>query len=89
MSKNQLTIKAKKPKPIISRPLSFDARSFALALAKGAGHALLGKFDDLADDGIDALSAIGLADKGPETLAYTLIQNAISSAITSLLSDTK
>jgi len=82
-------VKAKKTTPIIKRPLSLDAKSFAIALAKGAGHALLGKFDDLSDDGIDAMAAIGLAENGPEILAYKLLQNSLLNAMKALLEDTK
>ena len=88
MKSTELNIKVKKPTSVINRPLTFNAKSLAIALAKGAGHALLGKFDDLSDDGVDALSAIGLVDSGPETHAYTLMQNALTAALEMLLKDT-
>lgn len=89
MASQSPRVKLKKPTAIISRPFSFDAKSFAVALAKGAGHALLGKFDDLGDDGIDAMAAIGLSEAGPETLAYKLLQNSLVHALKALLADTK
>jgi uncharacterized protein YjbI with pentapeptide repeats len=89
MASQRPAVKVKKNTPIIKRPLSLDAKSFAIALAKGAGHALLGKFDDLGDDGIDAMAAIGLAETGPEISAYKLLQNSLMDALKVLLEDTK
>ncbi|QXI26137.1 pentapeptide repeat-containing protein [Pseudomonas vanderleydeniana] len=89
MASQRPRVKVKKNTPIIKRPISLDVKSFAIALAKGAGHALLGKFDDLGDDGLDAMAAIGLAETGPEIMAYTLLQNSLITAIKALLEDTK
>jgi hypothetical protein len=66
-----------------------DYKAFGLALVKGAAHAIAGKFDDLADDGIDTLSALGIEGKTPEALLYILLQQSMQSAITALLADSR
>ncbi|MBI2305870.1 MAG: pentapeptide repeat-containing protein [Rhodocyclales bacterium] len=78
---------AKKPKSVLKQPLSLNYKTFAVALAKGAGHALLGKFDDLADDGVDALAAMGIEGKTPQALLYLLLQQALQSALAALVDD--
>jgi len=79
----------KKPTSVLQQPLSLDIKSFASALVKGAGHALLGKFDELTDDGADAFAALGIESKKPEALLFLLLQRSIQDALGMLLEDSK
>lgn len=83
------TLSAEKPKSILKTSLKLDAKALAVSLAKGVGHALLGKFEDLADDGVDAASAIGFESKTPEHLLYNLLQRSTVASLSSLLVDSK
>lgn len=85
----EATLSVVKPKSLLKTPLKLDAKALAVSLAKGVGHALLGKFDDLADDGVDAASAIGFESKTPEHLLYQLLQRSTLSALSGLLLDSK
>ncbi|WP_083236454.1 pentapeptide repeat-containing protein [Pseudomonas sp. S3E12] len=83
------SLNVSKPKSLLNTSLKLDAKALAVSLAKGVGHALLGKFDDLADDGVDAASAIGFENKTPEQLLYRLLQRSTLAALSGLLLDSK
>lgn len=87
MSKSKIAITASKPTPALQTPLKLNAKEFSIAIAKGVGHFFTGKFDDLADDGIDAMTSIGLEGATPEASAFELLASSLSAAITSLLRD--
>ncbi|MFA7243006.1 MAG: pentapeptide repeat-containing protein [Sulfuricellaceae bacterium] len=89
MSPQTPTLSAQKPPSSLTQPLKFDFKDLATALVKGVGHAALGKFDDLTDDGADALAAIGLEGKTPEALLYLLLQRALQQALVALLKDSR
>ncbi|HZW26444.1 MAG TPA: hypothetical protein VFF26_13275 [Gallionella sp.] len=89
MAKKPTVLSAKKPKPVLKQPLSLDIKGFATALAKGAGHVALGKFDELTGDGADAFAALGLEGNTPQALLYLLLQLSMQSALGALLEDSK
>lgn len=89
MSVKKPSVISKKPKSILTQHVSVNYKSFGLAIVKGAGHALLGKFDDLADDGADTLAALGLEGKTPDVLLFILLQQAIQSALAALIEDSR
>jgi len=84
-----LELNAAPPVSVLSKPLSLDAKAFSQALAKAMGHGLLGKFEDLADDGMDALAALGLKGNEPEELLFLLVQQALQLALADLLRDSE
>jgi len=86
---DELKLNAKPPISVWNKSLSLDAKEFSKALAKAAGHGLLGKFDDLADDGVDALEALGLKNGGPEELVFLLVRRALQTALADLLRDSQ
>jgi len=86
---NGLELNAQIPVSVWKKSLSLDAKEFSKALAKGLGHGLLGKFDDLADDGVDALEALGLKNGGPEELVFLLVRRALQTALAELLHDSQ
>lgn len=89
MQKKDVSITATKPKSVFSRPLNLKFGELAKALSKGVGHALTGRFEELPDDGIDALSAIGVEGNTADALTYKLLERSLQSAIFSLITDSK
>ncbi len=89
MAKNPTSISAKKPKSVLKQPLTFNIKGFATALAKGAGHAVLGNFNELTSDGADAFAALGLEGSTPQALLFLLLQRSLQSALFALLEDSK
>ena len=89
MAKNPTSISAKKPKSLLKQPLSLNIKGFATALAKGAGHVVLGKFDELISDGADAFAALGLEGSTPQALLFLLLERSMQSAVCVLLEDSK
>ncbi|NWB60017.1 MULTISPECIES: pentapeptide repeat-containing protein [unclassified Pseudomonas] len=89
MQGKDLSITPSKPKSVFARPLNLNFADLAKALVKGVGHALTGRFEELPDDGIDALSAIGIDENGSEALTYKLLERSLQSAIFSLIIDSK
>lgn len=87
--KKKTALSAIEPKSIWTQPLILDTKSLSLSFIKGIGHLISGKFDDLADDGVEALNSLGIESKTPETLIYSLLQRSIFSALASLLKDSK
>ncbi|MDD4912344.1 MAG: pentapeptide repeat-containing protein [Sideroxydans sp.] len=89
MAKKSTALSAVKPKSVLSQPLSLDIKGFATALAKGAGHVMLGKLDELASDGADAFAALGVEGNTPQALLFLLLQRSMQSALCALLEDSK
>lgn len=89
MAKKPTALTSKKPKSLLKQPLSLDVKGFAAALAKGAGHVMLGKFDELTSDGADAFAALGLEGSTPQALLFLLLQRSMQSAVCTLLEDSK
>ena len=84
-----LELNAAPPVSVWNKPLALDAKAFSQALAKAIGHGLLGKFEDLADDGVDAMEALGLRGNEPEVLLFLLVQQALKLALADLLRDSE
>ncbi len=84
-----LELNAAPPVSVWNKPLSLDVKAFSQALAKAIGHGLFGKFEDLADDGVDALEALGLRGNEPEVLLFLLVQQALQLALADLLRDSE
>jgi len=83
------SIAATKSKSMFSRPLNLNFGELAKSLAKGIGHAITGRFEELPDDGIDALGAIGIDEYSSESLTYKLLERSLQSSIYALIIDSK
>ena len=88
MSKAKLTanVIASPPVNFLLKPLKTDFKTLFTALAKGAGHTALGKWEELGNDAVDALSALGLTTE-PGELATLLIRRSLIRAAFSLIGD--
>ena len=84
-----MELNASPPVSVWNKPISLNGKAFSQALAKAVGHGLLGKFDDLAMDGVDALEALGLKGNNPEELLFLLVQQALQRALADLLHDSE
>lgn len=89
MSGKAPRLAAKRPKSILTQQVSLDYKALGIAVAKGAAHAISGKFDDLAGDGAETLAALGLEGKTPEVLLFVLLQQSLKQAVIELLIDSK
>jgi uncharacterized protein YjbI with pentapeptide repeats len=80
MAKKNPGLKARPPKNVFLKPLKFEFKDLFKALAKGVGHTAAGKWEELATDAVETLSAVGLATD-PEELAFLLIRRAAARAL--------
>lgn len=71
MAKSSPKLRAAKPKAVWNKPVSVNLKDLFKALAKGFGHTVAGKWEELASDAVESLSAIGLATE-PGSLRHYL-----------------
>jgi uncharacterized protein YjbI with pentapeptide repeats len=86
MPKPSPKLKATKPKNFLVKPLKADFKDLFKALAKGIGHTVVGKWEELATDTVEALSAIGLSTD-PGELAFLLVRRSITKALFDLVGE--
>ena len=86
MKQKRPSIRAKKPKPILDRPLKPNWKDFAKGLGKAIPAYFAGKPESVASGVVDAGVAIGL-HSGVEGAAFTLLLGAIVRAIDAVLED--
>jgi uncharacterized protein YjbI with pentapeptide repeats len=80
MRKSSPKLKAAKPKNIFLKPLKADFKDLFVALSKGVGHTVIGKWEELGTDAVEALSAIGI-QTDPEELIYLLVRRSAIRAL--------
>jgi uncharacterized protein YjbI with pentapeptide repeats len=78
--------KVTKPVNALDKPITVDVKAIFKTLAKGIGHVVGGKWEELANDTVEALSAIGLATE-PGELAYLLIRRSMARALFDLVGE--
>lgn len=86
MTKASPKLKVQKPKNTFDKPLQADFKGIFKSLAKGIGHTATGKWEELGNDAIEGLSAIGLASE-PAELAFLLIHRSVTRALFDLISE--
>jgi len=86
MAKASPKMKTEKPKSALEKPLQADLKGLFKSLAKGIGHTVNGKWEELSNDTVEGLYAIGLATQ-PAELAFLLIQRSITRALFDLISE--
>ena len=86
MPKTSPKLKATKPKSALEKPLQADFKALFKALTKGVGHAAVGKWEEIGNDAVEALCAIGLSTD-PGELAFLLVQRAITKAAFDLVGE--
>src|SRR5208337_1379843 len=74
------------PQNVFFKPLTVEPKALFKALSKGVGHTAVGKWEELANDTVEALSAIGLATE-PGELAFLLIRRSITKALFDLIGE--
>jgi uncharacterized protein YjbI with pentapeptide repeats len=79
-------LKAKKPVPVLFKPVKADFKDLFKALAKAVGHTATGKWIELGADAVEALSSLGLATE-PGELAFLLIRRALIMSVFELVGD--
>lgn len=86
MTKSDPKLETKKPESVFTKPLTADFKALFKALAKGIGHTVAGKWEELGVDAVEVLSAIGLATE-PEELAFLLIRRSMTRALFDLVGE--
>jgi uncharacterized protein YjbI with pentapeptide repeats len=79
-------LKAIKPKSALEKPLQADFKGLFKALTKGVTHSVVGKWEELGNDAVEALGAVGLSTE-PGELAFLLVQRAIAKAAFDLVGE--
>jgi hypothetical protein len=86
MAKLSPKIKAKKPLSAFEKPLKADFKTLFKGLSKGIGHATVGKWEELGNDAVEALGAVGLTTE-PSELASLLIRRSLIRAMFELVGE--
>lgn len=86
MAKLNPKLKATKPKSVFEKPLQVDFNELSKSISKGISHAAFGKWEEIGNDAVDTLLAIGLGTT-PEELAFLLIRRSITMALFNLLGE--
>ena len=82
------TIAVAKPLPFWSKPLKADCRGIFKAVGKIAVHTVTNNWEKLAEDAVEAVSAVGLGDD-PGGLAWMLIRRALIQAFAKLVVESR
>lgn len=75
-----------KPTPVLKKSIKVDFKNFSKALGKGVVDLSFGKFDGLAGDVVEALSALGLASNAEE-IAWFLVFRSLLLAMKTLIDE--
>jgi hypothetical protein len=86
MRKTTPKLTTKKPVSVFEKPLQADYKAIFKALSNGVGHVASGKWEELGNDAVEALGAIGLVTE-PGELACLLIQRSLVRALFDLVSE--
>ncbi|ROO74914.1 pentapeptide repeat-containing protein [Vibrio crassostreae] len=87
MTDHQFDFTLEKPVSIWNQEISFDARGFFTALGKGIANLAVQDYKGAAENGVDIASSVGIQEKGPEVLAWELINTALMTSIAGLLEE--
>ncbi len=79
-------VTATQPKSVWTKPLKADWKELFKGLAKGIGHAAVGKWEELGSDAVETLFALGLTTE-PGELAFLLIERSATKAIFALVGE--
>lgn len=86
MTKSTPKLKIQKPKSTFEKPLQADFKGLFKSLTKAIGHTSTGKWEELGNDAVEGLSAIGLASE-PAELAFLLIHRSVTRALFDLIGE--
>ncbi|MEI1375731.1 hypothetical protein PQG02_02910 [Nostoc sp. UHCC 0926] len=73
-----------KPVALWNKPIKADFKELFKSLSKGVIDGVLGKWEEVAKDAVEATAALGLA-AAPEEVAWLLIYRSLVEAIVSLV----
>lgn len=83
---NESGLPISKPTALVHKPMELNLKEFSKALGKGGIDLLFGKWDSLAGDGVEALSALGLAENANEK-GWWLVFRSLLQAIKNLVDE--
>ncbi len=79
-------IKGEKSKPLLEKSLQIDFKALFKALSKGVGHTAIGKWEEIGNDTVEALCAIGLSTE-PNELVFLLVRRSLVKAMFDLVAE--
>ncbi|MFW5664614.1 MAG: pentapeptide repeat-containing protein [Coleofasciculus sp.] len=83
---NESGIPIRKPTPLVHKPMELNLKEFSKAVGKGGIDFFFGKWDSLAGDGVEALSALNLAENANEK-GWWLVFRSLLQAIKNLVDE--
>ncbi|MEQ9371996.1 MAG: pentapeptide repeat-containing protein [Coleofasciculus chthonoplastes F3-SA18-01] len=83
---NESGLPISKPTALVHKPMELNLKEFSKALGKGGIDFFFGKWDSLAGDGVEALSALGLAENASEK-GWWLVLRSLLQAIKNLVDE--
>jgi hypothetical protein len=83
---NESGLPIRKPTPVLKKSIKINFTDFSKALGKGGIDVFFGKWDSLAGNAVDVLSALGLAANGEE-IAWLLIYRSLYQAMKNLIDE--
>ncbi|HPE63628.1 MAG TPA: pentapeptide repeat-containing protein [Methanothrix sp.] len=84
--KSNPKLKATKPKGVFEKQFNVDLKQLFKSISKGIGHAAFGRWEEISNDAVETLSAVGLETQ-PEELAFLLIQRSLIKALFDLVGE--
>jgi hypothetical protein len=76
-----------KPKGLTGRSLAVDSKELIKSLGKGIVHLAQNKWEEVAIDAVDAVTALGISNE-PSALGYILIRRAATAAMFEIVGET-
>ncbi|MEQ8385433.1 MAG: pentapeptide repeat-containing protein [Coleofasciculus sp. A1-SPW-01] len=83
---NESGIPISQPTPLVHKPMELNLKEFSKAVGKGGIDFFFGKWDSLAGDGVEALSALNLAENANEK-GWWLVFRSLLQAIKNLVDE--
>ncbi|WP_446351066.1 hypothetical protein [Coleofasciculus sp. F4-SAH-05] len=83
---NESGLPISKPTALVHKPMELNLKEFSKAVGKGGIDFFFGKWDSLAGDGVEALSALGLAENASEK-GWWLVFRSLLQAIKNLVDE--
>jgi len=84
--KSSPKLNATKPEGVFEKQFNVDLKQLFKSLSKGVGHAAFGKWEEIGNDAVETLSAVGL-DTKPGELAFLLIKRSITRSLFDLVGE--
>jgi uncharacterized protein YjbI with pentapeptide repeats len=79
-------LQVSEPVNVFLKPVQIDFKGLFKGLAKGIGHTVVGKWEELGNDAVETFSAIGVSTE-PGELAFLLLRRSLTKAVFDLVGE--